>query len=173
MTFATVAAAGSTQLALPLHSSWTFWYLIRHGRGAVAAANYESNLHSIGTFSTAEDFWAVYGHLKRPRELAINSDYQVFRAGIKPAWEDDANALGGKWALLAACSGLLDDYGVCGMIVSVRYAEDIISVWNRNANDEDQKIRLRDQLRLVLQLPSSVHLEYKAHDTAYGRTEKR
>ena len=94
MTFAS-AAASPAPLALP--SNWTFWYMIRHSRGAVQAANYETNIHPIATITTAEEFWSIYGHLKRVGELPTNSDYQLFRAGVKPAWEDPANAHGGKW----------------------------------------------------------------------------
>lgn len=56
-------------------------------------------LHPVATVSTAEEFWSVYGHLKRPADLPTNSDYQVFRTGIKPVWEDEANAAGGKWII--------------------------------------------------------------------------
>lgn len=31
--------------------------------------------------------------------MPINSECQAFRSGIRPAWEDDANANGGKWIL--------------------------------------------------------------------------
>ena len=73
--------------------------MIRHGRGAVQATNYETSIHPISAVATAEEFWSVYGHLKRPGELPTNSDYHLFRTGIKPAWEDPANASGGKWAV--------------------------------------------------------------------------
>ncbi len=87
------------ELALP-SGAWTFWYLIRQGRTSAAlAANYETNVTAIESFSTAEGFWRIYGHLKRPCDLPNNSNYQMFRAGIKPAWEDERNAHGGKWAL--------------------------------------------------------------------------
>lgn len=100
--FATAAAQRPSPKSagtLSLPQSWTFWYLIRHTRGSVQATNYENNLHQIATATTAEDFWAIYGHLKRARDLPVNSDYQVFRTGVKPVWEDAANANGGKWIL--------------------------------------------------------------------------
>ena len=55
---------------------------------------------------------------------------------------------------------------MCGVVISVRYAEDIISVWNRTAEDEREKIRLRDRIKQVLCLPPHATLEYKAHDAA-------
>lgn len=34
-----------------------------------------------------EDFWAVYSHLRRARDLPIVSDYQLFKQGVRPVWE--------------------------------------------------------------------------------------
>lgn len=62
-------------------------------------------------------------------------------------------------------AGLLDEYGVCGAVVSVRYGEDILSVWNDSA-DEEHRNALRDRLKSVLCLPQHLVMEYKAHDTA-------
>lgn len=168
--------------SLPLAGSWSFWYLIRHGKGSVQAANYENSLHQIATVGTAEEFWSVYGHLQRPSRLPINSDYQLFRKGIKPVWEDSANATGGKWIvrlrkgladrlwehlLLVLVGGVFGEtLGVCGAVLSVRYAEDILSVWNARAEDEEAQVALRETLKTVLCLPPNVTLEYKAHDTA-------
>lgn len=63
-------------------------------------------------------------------------------------------------------AGMFDDCGVCGAVISVRYAEDIISIWNRTANDDVEKARLRDIIKQVLCLPPHASLEYKAHDAA-------
>lgn len=52
---------------------------------------------------------------------------------------------------------------ICGAVVSVRYQEDIISVWNRTASDEITTTRIRDTLRRVLNLPPNTILEYKVH----------
>lgn len=51
------------------------------------------------TFSTVEDFWAVYHHVALPSRLHIGADYMVFKAGIAPKWEDVQNAKGGSWVL--------------------------------------------------------------------------
>ena len=34
-----------------------------------------------------------------PSHIATNSNYYLFKSGIKPAWEDSANTNGGKWAV--------------------------------------------------------------------------
>ena len=54
--------------------------------------------------------------------------------------------------------------GVCGCVVSIRYQEDIVAVWNKDATDEESKGKIRDIMRKVLELPRGTLLEYKAHN---------
>lgn len=53
---------------------------------------------------------------------------------------------------------------ICGAVVSIRYQEDIISVWNRSANDHAVTNRIRDTFQRVLNLPTGTVTEYKAHN---------
>jgi len=46
-----------------------------------------------------EDFWAYYNHLVRPNDLPTSIDYQLFREGVSPLWEDPVNKNGGKWVV--------------------------------------------------------------------------
>lgn len=50
---------------------------------------------------------------------------------------------------------------ICGAVVSVRYHEDIISVWNRTASDQMTTTRIRDTIKRVLNLPPNIIIEYK------------
>ena len=50
---------------------------------------------------------------------------------------------------------------ICGAMVSVRYNEDIISLWNRNADDEGVTNRIRDTFRRVLNLPPDTIIQYQ------------
>jgi translation initiation factor 4E len=50
---------------------------------------------------------------------------------------------------------------ICGAVVSVRYSEDTISVWNRTASDTTATTRIRDTLKRVLNLPPNTIIEYK------------
>lgn len=54
---------------------------------------------------------------------------------------------------------------VCGAVVSIRYSEDIVSIWNKT-NDREITDRLRDGIKRILQLPTFVHMEYKPHETS-------
>ncbi|KAK9153326.1 hypothetical protein Sjap_000806 [Stephania japonica] len=55
---------------------------------------------------------------------------------------------------------------ICGAVLSVRFNEDIVSVWNRNASDHQAVMALRDAIKRHLKLPHSYVMEYKAHDTS-------
>lgn len=145
---------------------------------------YENSIKRIATVKTVEEFWSTYDYLTRPNDLPTTTDYHFFREGIKPTWEDPHNARGGKWivrlrkglasryweevvlALIGSQFMGIPDGEVCGVVVSIRYSEDIVSVWNKTANDRDITDRLRDGLKRILQLPSFVHMEYKPHETS-------
>jgi len=142
--------------------------------------SYDQNLKLIATFSTVEQFWSVYSHLIRPNELSGHCDLHIFKDGIRPLWEDEENRDGGKWIvrlrkglasrcwenLLLALLGEQFMVGgeVCGVVVSCRFQEDIISVWNKTANDTTTTLRIRDTLRRVLNLPPNTVMEYKTHN---------
>lgn len=51
-------------------------------------------------------------------------------------------------------------------MISIRYSEDIISVWNKTAGDREITDRLRDCIKKILVLPGFVHMEYKPHETS-------
>ncbi len=144
--------------------------------------SYEENTIKLGTVSTVEEFWLLYVHLRRPiDERPSSCDYHLFREGIKPMWEDEANINGGKWivrlkkglaarywedVLLAILGGAftgVDDNEICGAVLSVRYQEDILSVWNRSADSRRVCLTIRDTLREVMELPATANMEYKKH----------
>lgn len=145
---------------------------------------YENSIKQIAKVSTVEEFWHVYNHLQRPNNLPTTTDYHFFRDGIKPTWEDASNSKGGKW-IVRLRKGLASRYWeeivlaligcqfpgiphneVCGAVVSIRYSEDIVSVWNKTAHDREITDRLRDCIKKILQLPTFVHMEYKPHETS-------
>merc|ERR1740139_429757 len=132
-----------------------------------AANPYENSIKRIATVKTVEEFWSTYDYLTRPNELPTTTDYHFFREGIKPTWEDPHNSRGGKWivrlrkglasryweevvlALIGSQFTGIPDGEVCGAVVSIRYSEDIVSVWNKTANDREITDRLRDGIKRV------------------------
>ncbi|XP_033117890.1 eukaryotic translation initiation factor 4E type 2-like [Anneissia japonica] len=158
---------------------YTLWFSRRSPGNKASSSNYEDNIKMVATFASVEQFWSFYSFLTRPCDLTSSSDYHLFKQGIKPMWEDDANKTGGKWIvrlrkglasrlwenLILAMLGEQFMVGdeICGAVVSIRFAEDIISIWNRTASDRTITSRIRDTLKRVLNLPLSTIMEYKAH----------
>jgi translation initiation factor 4E len=58
----------------------------KQGKGPASQA-FDQNLKRIYRFATVEQFWEGYNFLKRPCELPSNSDFHLFKDGIKPLWE--------------------------------------------------------------------------------------
>jgi len=54
---------------------------------------------------------------------------------------------------------------ICGVVVSIRYSEDILGIWNKTADREVIGL-LRDAIKKVLQLPPQASMEYKPHQTS-------
>jgi hypothetical protein len=52
---------------------------------------------------------------------------------------------------------------ICGCVLSVRYQEDILSVWNRSADSRRVCMQIRDTMRSVMGLPADATMEYKKH----------
>ncbi|XP_069500061.1 eukaryotic translation initiation factor 4E type 2-like isoform X3 [Ambystoma mexicanum] len=164
----------------PLQYNYTFWYSRRTPSRPAITTNYEQNIKQFGTVASVEQFWKVYSHLVRPGDLTGYSDFHLFKEGIKPMWEDEANKNGGKW-IIRLRKGLASRFWeniilamlgeqfmvgeeICGVVVSIRFQEDILSIWNKTANDQITTARIRDTLRRVLNLPPNTIMEYKTHN---------
>jgi translation initiation factor 4E len=118
--------------------------------------DYEAGLTVIGEFKTVEEFCRYFNWLKPPSKLEKNSNYHLFKTGIKPMWEDPANANGGKWVLtmknnpelLDRCWAWLamalvgeeleDGDEICGAVVSLRTKVDRIQLWTRSKEDVEK-----------------------------------
>ncbi|KAH8553969.1 translation initiation factor eIF 4e-like domain-containing protein [Umbelopsis sp. PMI_123] len=162
----------------PLHYTWVFWFM--HRPPGAKITNYESGMKKIASVSSIEDYWAVYSHLKRPKDLPNISDYHLFKQGVRPVWEDTMNVNGGKWivrlkkglasryweSLVMAILGDQFDVGqeICGAVLSIRNSEDILSVWNQSAHEGRTNLKIRDTMKKVLNLPADTIMEYKTHN---------
>jgi len=163
-----------------LQSTYCLWYSRKPGKSMAHHQSFDQNLRLVGQFASIEQFWKLYSHLQRPGEIQPQFDFHLFKQGIKPMWEDEANRYGGKWivrlrkGLSSRCweNVVLAMLGeqfmvgdeICGTVVSIRNHEDIISIWNRSANDNAITNRIRDTFRRVLNLPGGTVIEYKAHN---------
>ncbi|KAI1169069.1 translation initiation factor eIF4e [Nemania serpens] len=177
---AEMAQLTSTASSHSLRDTWVFWY-----RPPITKANgyieYDKTLHAMMSVKTAEEFWLAYSHLKRPSALPTVSDYHLFKEGVRPIWEDEENKHGGKWILrlkkgvadryyeelIIACVG--DQFGdesdeLCGVVLSMRNGEDVLSIWTRNTGQKVLKIR--ETMRRILRCPNDTRIEWKSHDAS-------
>ncbi|KAG5179292.1 putative eukaryotic initiation factor 4E [Tribonema minus] len=183
-------AAAGTVAAAPaapqhkLQTSWCFWYDKKHKKGGTGDYNeYKANLHKVHTFSTVEDFWRLYTHIKRPSALENNINMYFFRdaPNSSPSWESFPN--GGCWILkikkrahsgtsvlgkmwqdlvFAAIGECFEEPTVVGVGMAVRSKEDLLSVWNSdNSGNDAVRFAIGEKLKAILDLEPSTMIEYK------------
>ncbi|KAI9706675.1 MAG: eukaryotic translation initiation factor 4E [Candelina mexicana] len=133
----------------PLMNTWTLWFTKPpSGKGD----NWNELLKEVVTFDSVEEFWGIYNNITPTSELALKSDYHLFKRGVRPEWEDQQNKHGGKWAygfkekrtvpidelwlhvMLAAIGETLEQEGddeVMGVVVNVRKGFYRIGLWTR------------------------------------------
>ncbi|EPT03950.1 hypothetical protein FOMPIDRAFT_1022101 [Fomitopsis schrenkii] len=103
----------------PLYSPWALWFDSPATKGrnlpqtpmssfpqtpvpqtpGVAAAGWMDDIKRVINFDSVEEFWGLYNNIIKPSELPPKANYYLFKEGIIPAWEDEANKSGGKWSI--------------------------------------------------------------------------
>ncbi|CAK1604560.1 unnamed protein product [Parnassius mnemosyne] len=162
----------------PLQNTWSFWMFTNKNK------SWEQNLVKLATFDTVEDYWCLYHHMKTPSELEFGQDYSIFKEGIRPMWEDDANRHGGRWligfdrknspyldniwlftVLLLIGETLENADEICGVVVSVR-AKCKIGIWVKNAGNEKAVLEIGNRLKSQLGLDAKIkfHNHNRVHN---------
>ncbi|KAL4964393.1 eukaryotic translation initiation factor 4E [Aspergillus stella-maris] len=163
-----------------LRSTWIIWYRPPTPK----YSDYEKSTAPLASISSVESFWSIYSHLKRPSLLPTVSDYHIFKKGIRPVWEDEANKKGGKWVVRLK-KGVADRYWedlllamigdqfaeasdeVCGAVLSVRSGEDVLSFWTKI--DGGRNIKIRETIKRVLAFPPDTNIVWKSHDDSIAQ----
>jgi len=104
----------------PLYSPWTLWFdspqtkgrnmpqtpisafpqtPIPQTPGVAAAMGWMEDIKRVISFDSVEEFWGLYNNIVPPSQLPQKANYYLFKEGIIPAWEDEANKHGGKWSI--------------------------------------------------------------------------
>ncbi|PPQ64406.1 hypothetical protein CVT26_002112 [Gymnopilus dilepis] len=104
----------------PLYSPWTLWFdspatkgrnlpqtpvsafpqtPIPQTPGVAAAQGWMEDIKRVISFDSVEEFWGLYNNIIPPSQLPQKANYYLFKEGIIPAWEDEANKNGGKWSI--------------------------------------------------------------------------
>ncbi|EXJ76513.1 translation initiation factor 4E [Cladophialophora psammophila CBS 110553] len=164
----------------PLRNTWNLFYR----PPANKFSDYEKSTLKLASISSVENFWTIYSHLKRPSLLPTVSDYHIFKDGIRPVWEDEANKKGGKW-IVRLKKGVADRYWedlllaiigdqfmeageeVCGAVLSVRSGEDVLSVWTKI--DGGRNIKIRETIKRILAFPPDTNIVWKSHDDSIAQ----
>ncbi|CAH0407935.1 unnamed protein product [Chilo suppressalis] len=160
----------------PLQNAWSLWFYDNDRN-----KTWEENLIELTTFDTVEDFWRLYHHIKLPSELRQGHDYAVFKQGIRPMWEDDANKMGGRWlinldrkqrnsdldrfwldvVLLLIGENFEHSEEICGAVVNVRPKTDKIGIWTADTSKQHANLeigrKLKDQLGIHGKIGFQVH----------------
>ncbi|XP_038210240.1 eukaryotic translation initiation factor 4E1-like [Zerene cesonia] len=160
----------------PLQNTWSLWFYDND-----RTKTWEENQIELTTFDTVEDFWRLYHHIKAPSELRQGHDYAVFKKGIRPMWEDDANKMGGRWlislekrqrnsdldrfwldvVLLLIGENFEHPEEICGAVVNVRPKLDKIGVWTADTSKQHAVLdigrKLKEQLGIHGKIGFQVH----------------
>jgi len=120
---------------LPLRYTWAIWEQIMQPTDG-KSSQYSDATHKVSTFNSVQKFWKLWNHMPQPSKLLeqkrmvreqpdglhVIDAIMIFRDGIRPEWEDKANAQGGHFQFQlkpAVGGGQLDEYWnnlILGMI---------------------------------------------------------
>ncbi|WVQ64502.1 uncharacterized protein L199_002669 [Kwoniella botswanensis] len=169
----------------PLRQDWSISYV---HRPPGAKVEYEKEIRKVATFGSIESFLHLYSHITPPNELPPVTDILVFvsRIGRPGVWEEMRD--GGKFTirlvhpitpllfenlLLALIGDQFDESdNVVGCVLSVRQAEDILSVWVEEESDSVRSGALKEKILTLLSLPSTTSCEYRANRALLEATSK-
>jgi len=158
-----------------LDSGWTFHMDRKQKRGA-SHKDFTSGLKTICSFKTIEQFYDIWSFIKKPDALPPNVNIYMFREGLVPAWESFPN--GGHWIIkVTKGNGLIttlwdelvmavlgEQFGtkeLVGIALSVRARNDVLTLWNRDNNENNVRFKLGERLKTILNLHHNTTVEYK------------
>ncbi|KAL8287421.1 hypothetical protein RQP46_003279 [Phenoliferia psychrophenolica] len=104
----------------PLYSKWQLWFDSASKQDK--AKSWDDALVKVIAFDSVEEFWGLYNNIVPPSLIHPNSNYYLFKEGVKPAWEDSANSKGGKWSVQlprGKYSEAIDNYWLYTMLAAI------------------------------------------------------
>ncbi|KAI9307728.1 translation initiation factor eIF 4e-like domain-containing protein [Cunninghamella echinulata] len=171
----------------PLQNTWTLWF-DNPGKKA-NVQSWSQNLKEIVSIDTVEDFWGVYNNIVKVDRLEVSSNYHLFKKGVRPEWEDEANANGGKFSIqfprnktgeninnywlhtVLAMIGEQFAYEgeICGAVVSIRKVFFRIALWIKSSERGEVVETIGRQLKEFLDVPNNIVVEFAPHGDAGGK----
>lgn len=164
----------------PLSRRWTLWY---YDPNCVKGnKDWLELLQKIYTINSIENFWRLYNNIEAPSGLKSKANYFLFVDGIDPVWENDANRNGGKWTIefdsknrkcnvdhywLYTLLGIIGaslpgSKHVLGIQLAVKFHKYRLSIWTKDALDENNNLKIGSALKDLWQLDTK--MSYIPHD---------
>ena len=144
------------------------------------------DLREVYSFETIEDFWHMYNNLYSVSEIISNTDYLLFKKGIRPEWEDPENKLGGKWVVTMPIEDDLEEDSerawlnlilhliagqfprdqlavINGLVFSIRDKHMRISIWTSVSKETALLQAIGHRLREISQIDPQYRFGFQEH----------
>ncbi|KAI8334021.1 translation initiation factor eIF 4e-like domain-containing protein [Chlamydoabsidia padenii] len=167
----------------PLENAWTMWF--DNPLTNTNAQSWAENLKELVTVDTVEAFWGAFNNLTKVDQLEPNSNYHFFKKGIRPEWEDPANANGGKFVIqfprarsgntinlfwlnmvLAVIGEQFVEGEVCGTVIAIRRNYFRIALWTKTSQRNESLESIGHNIRELLNLPMHLTMDFIPHESA-------
>ena len=166
----------STFTEKKLQNKFVFWYHIINN--TPSDQDYKAQIKKLAQFDTLENFWAIFQYLKKPDDIKQPIEFQLFKEGIAPMWEDDQNKNGGRIALklrkeysnlvweelvFAFIGGyfakeIKDE--INGLVINCKKDFNTLQIWTKSFSDEVTS-GIEKNIREILSIPKEVVLDIK------------
>eukprot|EP01065_Artemidia_motanka_P042312 TRINITY_DN5649_c3_g1_i1.p1 TRINITY_DN5649_c3_g1~~TRINITY_DN5649_c3_g1_i1.p1 ORF type:complete len:712 (+),score=126.61 TRINITY_DN5649_c3_g1_i1:105-2138(+) len=188
----TLPADADDEDEIPLQSLWTLWFRGDDSAPVKGQSSWTGSLRSVlEGIGSVQRFWGVFNNIAAPSALPNRSGYYLFKAGVKPAWEDPACQRGGDWKvwvsgddgttdaawLSLSLHAVGDQIGgedeVCGVAVESRQGRYRLSLWISSV-DKPRALSIGRSFRGLLAgfLPTSTPLYFTSHSQALAGNER-
>ena len=167
----------STSTEKKLENKFVFWYHIINN--TPSDQDYKAQIKKLAQFDTLENFWAIFQYLKKPDDIKQPIEFQLFKEGIAPMWEDDQNKNGGRIALklrkeysnlvweelvFAFIGGyfakeIKDE--INGLVINCKKDFNTLQIWTKSFSDEVTS-GIEKNIREILSIPKEVVLDIKS-----------
>ncbi|KAH0788071.1 Eukaryotic initiation factor 4E family protein [Histomonas meleagridis] len=164
-------------MAHKLQDEWSF-YGFTMPTSEEANESYSEHIKLLSRFSTVEEFWTAYSHIIRPSSLPNQDALHIFRGKSRAMREDPEHQDGGSFLfrvskglasyyweqlILALIGGRLPD-DVIGILISARPKYYNISIWQKNADNEELRMDICKKFCEYLHLPLQTRIDFSKHN---------
>jgi len=172
-----------------LDTKWTFWYESKAKRDKgrnLSKTDYLKDMKKGKTFDTIASFWDCWKEVQTEcNPSSGDCNYELFKHGVKPVWEDPKNVKGGRcvlsplrntqeetmkqWVSLMITL-LIGEFGpdINGVVLTTRSWGNTFSVWVRNSKDRETVDATMKQLHELF--GDKTQVKFQRHQAAIRKT---